>query len=207
MLIIFDCDGVLRSFSWQIIYEAYLEIAKYLQINPRDFWKDVDDYRKWYDYNWRLNLERMGVSKEDDVSKIVEIFDRVCKSHSRIFPWVENVVGELASRHDLAILSTASFSNIQKSFCGLAKHFQMIVGREHVKKLKPDPEGIFMILKKTRAKASEGIIIGDTCADISTGKNAGMKTAGVTWGLGTEEELKDFADLVFTDPQQLLNIE
>ena len=41
MLVIFDCDGVLRSVSWEALYEAYLEICKFINKNPSDFFRTL----------------------------------------------------------------------------------------------------------------------------------------------------------------------
>lgn len=45
------------------------------------------------------------------------------------------------------------------------------------------------ILKRNKFKPSETLIIGDTTHEIETGKGAGLKTAGVTWGIHSEERL------------------
>jgi phosphoglycolate phosphatase-like HAD superfamily hydrolase len=207
MLIIFDCDGVLRSVSWQAIYDAYLAIAEYLQLNPNDFWENIDAFRLWHKHDWRVNLEKMGVARESGVSEINRIFHAVYDPYIQVFPWVEDVIGRLATKHDLVILSAALSSSVRDSIGETAEYFSMVMGCEHVKNIKPDPEGILLIMKEVKAKASAIIMIGDTNVDILAGKNAGVKTAGVTWGLGLEEELKKLEpDFLFTDPKQLLDI-
>jgi phosphoglycolate phosphatase-like HAD superfamily hydrolase len=208
MLIIFDCDGVLRSVSWQAIYAAYLAITDYLKINPKDFWIDINDFRLWHDHDWRVNLEKMGVAQESGVSEINRIFHAVYDPYIQVFPWVEDVIGKLALKHDLTILSAALSSSVRDSIGETAEYFSMVMGCEHVKNIKPNPEGILLIIEEMKVKASESIMIGDTNVDILAGKNAGVKTAGVTWGLGLAEELKKLdPDFIFTDPRQLFDIE
>jgi len=62
-----------------------------------------------------------------------------------------------------------------------------IVGFNHVKKAKPDPEGIKLILNHFQ---KPGVFVGDTPVDIKTGINAGIPTIGVTWALFKESILK-----------------
>lgn len=207
MLIIFDCDGVLRSVSWQALHEAYKAIAVYLHMNPKDLWEDVCFFRKWLDPDWRVNLERMGIPREREVSEINNIFHTIYDPHIRIFPWVKNIIEELSFKYDLAVLSTSLSSSVSRSLDGLAGYFSMVIGCDHVRRIKPDPEGILLILKKLQVEASQSFMIGDTSVDILSGRGAGVKTVGVTWGMETEEDLRKLEpDFVFTDPQQLLNI-
>ena len=67
----------------------------------------------------------------------------------------------------------------------------MIFGQRDGVKRKPDPEGIYEILKLMDVKASECIYVGDSEVDVVTGKNAGVDTLAVTWGFRTKEELED----------------
>ncbi|MFX1323379.1 MAG: HAD family hydrolase [Promethearchaeota archaeon] len=78
----------------------------------------------------------------------------------------------------LAILSLNTRETVITSL-KLAKVFQkfdFIVGREDVRKWKPDPEGILKIQEKFKVKKEEMVYFGDLEKDILTGKNAGIKT-------------------------------
>lgn len=57
----------------------------------------------------------------------------------------------------------------------LLGNFQFIVGREDVVEWKPDPEGLFKILKKFEISSEQAIFIGDSEWDIEAGENAKMK--------------------------------
>ena len=58
---------------------------------------------------------------------------------------------------------------------------------------KPDPTGVFQILKKLGLEKKDCLYIGDTNTDMETGRNAGLDTVGVTWGFRPEEELKAYS--------------
>ena len=53
--------------------------------------------------------------------------------------------------------------------------------------------------------ADEAIMIGDTVFDINMGKNAGVKTCGVTYGNGSKESLSD-ADWIIDDFGSLVEL-
>lgn len=208
MLIVSDFDGVWRSICPKSIYEAYLEIARHLGRNPSDFWEDAEDFGRWVDYSeWNFNLERMGVPSESDKSEIVRIFHEICDPQMHMFSWADEIIEDMALRHQMTILSGSISSSIRKSLNGSAKFFSYILGRNHVRNIKPDPEGIFLIMNTVGAKASETIMIGDTYVDILAGKRAGVKTVAVTWGIHIEKRLLDLEpDRILDDPQMLKEI-
>lgn len=89
---------------------------------------------------------------------------------------------------------------------GVKKYFDVVVGPESVKKMKPDPEGINKVLNKLRIPANQAVMVGDTYVDIEAGRNAGTITCGVTYGLGNKEELiKSSPDILIDDIADLLD--
>ena len=68
---------------------------------------------------------------------------------------------------------------------------------------KPAPDMVYKVLETLHGKKEEALMVGDMQYDIDMGRNAGIKTCGVTYGNGTREELMnadyvidDFADLI-----------
>ncbi|WP_459503322.1 HAD family hydrolase [Bacillus sp. C1] len=59
--------------------------------------------------------------------------------------------------------------------------FDCIITGDDVIKPKPDPEGIFHILNALNITKEQALFIGDSDADILTGKNVGVFTVGVQW--------------------------
>lgn len=73
--------------------------------------------------------------------------------------------------------------------------------------IKPAPDGALEIANELGLSPEECIFVGDTYVDITTGKNAGMKTIGVLWGFRDEEELKNAgADYIVSHPSEIYDI-
>ena len=72
------------------------------------------------------------------------------------------------------ILQRKEFSNFKP----------FIVAKEDVKKPKPNPEGLKMILEHFGVKASEAVFIGDSETDHKAGKKIGVTT--ITWSASKE---------------------
>lgn len=78
-----------------------------------------------------------------------------------------------------------------------------VVAGEDVTHAKPAPDMVYKVLETLHGKKEEALMVGDMQYDIDMGRNAGIKTCGVTYGNGTREELMnadyvidDFADLI-----------
>lgn len=204
MLVIFDCDGVLRSVSWDSMFAAYPAIAEHIKKNPTELWSDIQNFRKWFSNDWHFNLERMGMPKGSDYSIINKIFHEIYDAGIYKFHWVEETLESLSQRHVLAVLSSSNSFSVERSLDVSARHFSCIKGVEHVKNMKPHPEGINLIVREVGARANDTIMIGDSDADILAGKNARVKTIGVTWGMLEMEDMKKLEpDFIFHDPVQL----
>lgn len=78
-----------------------------------------------------------------------------------------------ANRHNLniGVLTNNSSFTVKLVFAKLKVPFYgKIIGREDVRKPKPDPEGVEKLLKSLQAKPAETIVIGDSDFDIDAAK-------------------------------------
>ncbi len=70
---------------------------------------------------------------------------------------------------------------------------------------KPDPEAALLIAKECNLTPDEILFVGDSTYDIKTGKNASMKTIGVTWGYQPLDLLlSEKPDFVAHKPQDII---
>ena len=68
--------------------------------------------------------------------------------------------------------------------------FCSILGQRDGRPIKPDPEIIHEIIESVPGISVDEIVYcGDSDVDMLTGRNAGVRTIGVTWGFRTREEL------------------
>ena len=77
-------------------------------------------------------------------------------------------------------------------YLGIVDKFSIIITADRIKHKKPDPEGIYTILKKTCEKKENVFMIGDTEVDILSAKNAGVNSIAVAWGYRNREFLKSY---------------
>jgi len=207
MIIIFDCDGVLRSASWEGLYKAYIKIAEATGKKHTDYFDSIESFKLWWNPDWHKNNERLGLPPWK-TEVIDAIFHKVHDPHIHLFDWAPKILRELYRRHLLTLLTGSAKHSVRKFLGGMNKYFEYVIGCERVKKLKPDPEGVQLIMQKfPDVSEDEFIMVGDMTVDIQAGKNAGIKTGAVSWGFGKKEELLSLnPDIFFDTPEDLLKI-
>lgn len=70
---------------------------------------------------------------------------------------------------------------------GLNNYLEFVLFRDDVKKLKPDPQPVYQALNRLGIAKEKAVFVGDSEVDILCGKNAGIKTVGVTSGFAGEK--------------------
>lgn len=82
-------------------------------------------------------------------------------------------------------------TKVSLSLTGLDSYLEAVITVEDIERPKPDPDGINLALKILKTSPAKSVYIGDSIYDIQTGKNAGVATIAVTWGIATENELEN----------------
>ena len=127
----------------------------------------------------------------------------------KLFPGVKKVLKKLKSEGVLiAAVSNRSTESVTKSFKLVKAYdfFDAIVTYEDVKNPKPHKDIPLKALELLGVDKKSAIMVGDTDADIQAGKNAGIKTVGVTYGWMGEDIKKSKPDFVIDNIEELLKI-
>ncbi len=91
---------------------------------------------------------------------------------------------------------TGQYSRELLEHLGLMYHFEILIGREDVKFPKPHAEPILKALVKLEHDRNRTWMIGDTCMDINSAKNAEILSIAVTSGYATHSMLQKCASIL-----------
>jgi phosphoglycolate phosphatase len=69
---------------------------------------------------------------------------------------------------------------------GIAPLFEEVLGGNSFAQKKPDPVGIHALLERCQVAPRQAVMIGDSGVDVRCGRNAGVWTAGVSYGFAPE---------------------
>ncbi|MBI4812044.1 HAD family hydrolase [Candidatus Falkowbacteria bacterium] len=204
-LVVFDFDGTLANAPWKGLLQAYQEIIKKVcRKDPQTFFKNVSEFKRWHSHDWPYNHQRIGLLAETE-EEAKKIFYAIYDSYVYVYPSIVEIIQSLRTQYRLAILTNRSRRSTVKILDDLAREFAVIVGEEDMqKRLKPDPEGLWMILEQTGINPENALMVGDVKNDILAGQNAGVKTGFVTWGFGNLKAVKPLKpNFIFREHDEL----
>lgn len=125
-----------------------------------------------------------------------------------VYPGMEELLSRLNEagiRLAVATSKPLKFTVMMLDALGLSRYFAFIGGAESDSSRDSKIEVIRYVMENLGMKSAEGaLMVGDRLYDIDGAKLAGMDSAGVLWGYGSEEELTAHgADHLFSSPSEL----
>ena len=140
--------------------------------------------------------EKEGVSSDKIVTKYREIYKgSYGRTHIHIFDGMKEMLLELKDKKcKMGIVSSKATEPLLMNLedTNMEGIFDAVIGSDQVTQFKPLPETVFLCARKIGLEdARQALVIGDAYHDIEMGHRAGMNTCAVSWGAGTEEELKN----------------
>lgn len=195
---IFDLDGTLTRTQESIARPINMTLKYYgLPEQP------VEDYNYFAGDGIKNALERALKAAGDAEATHLEEGLPMCRKwmnedplyHVEPFPHVIESLHALKDKGiKIAVFSNKpheSAVNVVETIFGKGL-FDHVQGQTDRIPIKPDPAGVYEILKEFGVKKEECLYFGDTNTDMMTGHNAGLYTVGVTWGFRPRAELEEY---------------
>lgn len=191
-LIVFDLDGTL--------IDSKIDIANSVNHTLQELDIPPVPNEKIFDYvgHGVLHLidESLKVSgNENRLEEALGIFRAHYYDHlmdtTVLYPHVFETVAHFFPAKRMAVASNKPQRYVEKILRELkmSHYFQSVYGGDRLPEKKPDPAVVYEILKETGATPEKTIIVGDSWIDITTGKNAGTFTCGVSYGFRAIQEI------------------
>lgn len=195
---IFDLDGTLTRTQESIARPINMTLKYYgLPEQP------VEDYNYFAGDGIKNALERALKAAGDTEAAHLEEGLPMCRKwmnedplyHVEPYPHVIESLHALKDKGiKIAVFSNKpheSAVNVVETIFGKGL-FDHVQGQTDRIPIKPDPAGVYEILKEFGVKKEECLYFGDTNTDMMTGHNAGLYTVGVTWGFRPRAELEEY---------------
>ena len=201
-LLLFDFDGVLVDSL--AVYEKTVTLCL-AQINHQ-LKRGRQEFLELFDGNFYEMLAQKGVDLDKFMTTSVDILSQVNYSEMKPFEAMRPVLQELKKKHCLMVISSNDTPTIREALrlYGFENIFQEILGSDFMLSKK---DKILYAIKKYSVMPEDIYYIGDTIGDIKEGKQAGVKTIGVTWGWHDKTKMASSnPDYLFDAPQELLQL-
>ncbi len=192
-LVIFDLDGTLAD-AYPAITESFNYVMRILGLPLKPAavirravgWGDAGLLRPFVPAG---SLKKaLGVYRKHHAGAL--------RRKSRLLPGAAALMRELDKRGVLMAVASnrpSYFSGILLKHLSLEKYFLYVLCADKLKKGKPDPLILRMILRKLGVKRGNALYVGDMGIDALTGLRAGVRTAIVLTGSGEKKEIKSFS--------------
>ncbi|SIN95301.1 haloacid dehalogenase superfamily, subfamily IA, variant 3 with third motif having DD or ED [Singulisphaera sp. GP187] len=180
--VLFDFDGVIADTenihiaAWQrtlarLGWEVPDDVcARAVEVDDRIFLADLFAQRK---------IEHGDV--EGWVRTKQELTAAMLTASPRLYPGLVDLVRSLTGKVQLAVVSTTWRENIAivLKAAGLEDAFPIVVGKQDVTLVKPDPEGYRLALQKLELAPGEAIALEDSPTGLTSARAAGLATLAV----------------------------
>lgn len=160
-------------------------------------------FEKYYGFSHENSLKAVEYYRER--------FAEVGKFENEVYQGIPEVLKELKARGKRLVLATSKPENfaleIMEHF-NLSRYFHYIAGATLDNSRVEKADVIRYALEKSGVKDKTSVLmVGDRMHDVAGAKLNGLKSLGVLYGFGSEEELKTAgADFIAKTPQDLLKI-
>jgi len=189
--LLFDFDGTLLNTN-DLIIQTFMHVLNERfpgQYSPKDCLKFLGPSLKQTMSDIAPGEEDAMIAKYRKYNELHH--DELVTQYPDVVPTLEQLK---AMGLKLAIVSTKRNGMIDRGLSVLgANHlFDVRIGTDDVKNVKPDPEPVLLALERLGVNKEEAIMIGDNSHDIEAGHNAGIRAAGVAWAFKGPEYLQQF---------------
>ncbi|MFO7569451.1 MAG: HAD family hydrolase [Smithellaceae bacterium] len=201
-LILFDFDGVLVDSL--DVYEK--TVADCLEKIGQPLTRGREEFLELFEGNFYASLVEKGIDLDAFMLASVDILSNINYADMKPFDAIRPVLRELAGKHPMVVISSNDTPTIEEAlrlydFSGI---FQEVLGSDFMFSKK---EKILYAAEKYKAGLTDIYYIGDTTGDMKEGRQAGVRTVGVTWGWHSKALMTAARpDYLFDQPDDLLQL-
>ncbi len=178
--VLFDLDGTLLDTS-----ELIVESFRYTFKQHCNYDISVSEVHDFFGKSLRLAMETLGKDKADEL--IDTYREHNAKYHDEKIAIFPEVAETIKTMYDNGIKLAVVTSKTKKTalrglkLFGLESYFSTVIGINECINPKPHPEPVNIALQELKLAPEVCLMVGDSPADIMSGKQAGVKTVAVKW--------------------------
>ena len=206
-LIMFDLDGTL--------VDSMKDIANAGNFTLKNFGlktKSIQEIISYVGEGREYLVKKILGDNQDFLNEAISVFGEYYRKHfsdnSVLYPSVKEIL-EYFKNKKKAIVSNKNRAEVISNLKSLAiyDYFENIIGGDEVEYRKPSPFHLYKTMQKLHVNKKKSIMIGDMDIDVLTGKNAGVFTCAVTYGVSEKEDIiKAKPDFIIDDIIKLKNV-
>lgn len=202
--IIYDFDGTIGNTN-KLIYDSFVHTFTHFNIPFND-----EIIYSAFGPTLHQTFSRFG-KDEEEIGAMIKFYRDFNISHHdsyvKAFPNVLETIKELDQMGAIqCVVSSKKTDLVYRGLeiTGLLPYMKVVVGADEVRKHKPDPEGINLVLSMVNDNSA--VVVGDNPSDILSAKNANCISVGVSWSVKLDELKKANPDYMIDDFNEMIKI-
>lgn len=199
-VILFDLDGTLIDSTEAILESFHRSLAIHGVV------EGVDDTQITEQIGHPLSVmfDAVGVPEklnEEHIASYKHHYRSIACAKTFLLPNAREAIEEAAKFARLGIVTTktAEYSREILEHLGVMHHFEVLIGFEDVKNLKPHPEPIYKAIEKMGVFGQDTWMIGDTLLDVEAANRAGIFHVAVISGYDNKYKLLELTNVIKND--------
>jgi len=184
--VLFDMEGTLVGFEWRLeegeaaLRDALLAVGFAPGVFAHDSYSSM--------WNRAVRMPDAPVSEDElraHLDPVYERYDLDASERWQLRPRAVETVERLRDRGlRLAVVSNIGSSALVATLhaLGLAHHFDVVLSRNDVRFMKPDPDGLGRALELLGVDKSRALFVGDSRTDVRAARAAGVRVAVIAGG-------------------------
>ncbi|WP_458411949.1 pyrophosphatase PpaX [Schinkia sp. CFF1] len=204
--LLFDLDGTLINTNDLIVASFQHTLDHYF---PGQYKKE--DILQFMGPPLMESFNKLNAEKAEEMAQSYRDYNH--SRHDELVTEFEGVYDTIKALHEkgykLAIVTTKKRFTVDMGLrlTKLDQFFDVVIALDDVVHAKPDPEPLLKALERLGSKPENAIMVGDNQHDIEGGKNAGTRTAAVSWALKGREYVESLhADFILEKMSDLIDI-
>ena len=210
-LLVFDLDGTLVDSSRDL---ATATNAALQRVAPQSPPIPHETVRAFVGDGARVLIERsirharVDRAVDEVLPVFLECYAACLLETTELYPGIRKALDSLDDDLVLAVLTNkpGGFSRTILDDLGVGSRFSRVWGPDDAPARKPDPVGLLALVAELGSDPGNTWMIGDSPVDVKTARAAGVRVAGVTWGLNPEGVRQEGPDRLIDDPGDLASL-
>ncbi len=194
-VILFDLDGTLIDST-----DAILDGFRYVFESFDKKYPGDEAVKRLIGLPLDIMFQELGIDENvwDYVNLYKKRYREISKEKTVLLPKAKEAIKEAKKFARLGIVTTKTglYSRELLEHFGIMDNFEVLIGREDVINPKPHPEPILKALHLMNANKEDTWMIGDTCLDMVSAKEAGVKYIGVEFDYENKKNFKRCAEII-----------
>ena len=151
-----------------------------------------------------LLKKSLGKKRDSLLKDALPIFEEYYKAHSMdtttLYPDVKEILEYFKNKRKAVITNRkAGLAAYTLSAFGIYNYFEDVIGGDDTGCMKPSSCPLDKAISKFKGNRKNSVIVGDMDIDVLAGKEAGILTCAVTYGIGRKE------DIIKARPDYIIN--